>query len=727
MAKQTRRSNKETGENQKPVASGRAESFWGELTTWLDDWLRIESDGSITAFSGKVELGTGVRTALAQIVAEELDVPFERVNMVMGDTARTPDEGYTAGSMTINSSGGALRLAAAEARRILLQQAAKKLNANISDLVITDGVISVLRDAKRSISYTQLMGGKFFNSNVSGDAPLKPPQAYRLVGKSVPRVDIPPKFTGQQSFIQDFQVPDMLHARLVRPPSSSSKFVSMDENSIRDVPGVVKLVKRGNFIGIIAEREEQAILAAQQLKVEWSETPSMPPIAGLYTYLRSQPTEDHVLIDDGEVDALIAASPHQHRAEYYQPYHAHASIGPSCAVADVTKDTITVWCSTPGPYPLRNSLAQLTGLPVEKFHLIHLEGAGSYGQNGSDDAAADAVILSQEVGKPVRVQWTRQDEFVWEPKAPAMVMEVHAGLDQQGNITAWDYHVYSPSHVARARFADQLVTAQLIAGRQFPAGRFSFGAERNAPTNYTFPHQRVTVHYLTNTPLRASSMRSLGGAENTFANESFMDELASVAGADALEFRLRYLDDPRARDVLHAAAKKAGWDEHPSSLINRSELLEGRGLAFARYENEEALVACIAQVQVDSISGTVRVKRIVVAHDCGLIINPDGLENQIEGNVIQSLSRALKEEVQFDEFRINSVDWESYPILKFSEVPVVDIVLINRPDQPALGAGEPSTVTTAAAVANAIFDAAGIRLRQIPFTSERVKAAIQMK
>jgi len=708
-------------------SSGRVESFWGELTSWLDDWLRIEPDGSITAFSGKVELGTGVRTALAQIVAEELDVPFERVHMVMGDTARTPDEGYTAGSMTINSSGGALRQAAAEARQALLELGAEKLDANIADLVVNQGVISMLRDPDRAVSYAELMGGRLFKREVSDSAPLKSPLDYRLVGTSVPRVDIPQKFTGQQSFIQDLQLPGMLHARLVRPPSSSAKLVSLDEDSIKDLPGVVRVVQRGNFIGIITEREEQAILAAQQLKVEWLESPSMPPMADLYTYLRSQPTDDNILIDHGNVETVIASSPQQLRAEYHQPYHAHASIGPSCAVADVTNDQITVWCSTPGPFPLRNALAQLISMPEEKIHLIHVEGAGSYGQNGSDDAAADAIILSQEVGRPVRLQWSRQDEFIWEPKAPAMVMEVRAGLDQQGSITAWDYHVWSPSHVARARFAGQLVAAQLIAGQPFPAGRFSFGAERNAPTNYTFPCQRVTVHYLANTPLRASSMRSLGGAENTFANESFMDELAVAAGVDSLEFRLRYLDDPRARDVLRAAAEKAGWEAHPSPLVRQETPLQGRGVAFARYENEEALVACIAYVQVDPVSGEVRVKRIVLAHDCGLIINPDGLKNQIEGNVIQSLSRALKEEVQFDELRIRSVDWETYPILKFSEVPELEIVLINRPEQPALGAGEPSTVTTAAAVANAIFNAAGIRLRQIPFTPEGVKTALAIE
>ena len=709
------------------ASSGRRESFFGELTDELDDWIRIEPDGTITAFSGKVELGTGTRTALAQIVAEELDVSFERVHMVMGDTERTPDEGITAGSMTILSSGDALRQASAEARRILVDQAADQLDATPKELTITDGVISVYRDPARSISYSKLMGGKRFKTKVSYQAPLKPSKEYKVVGKPIRRVDIPAKFSGQQSFIQDLVVPGMLHARLVRPPSSAAKLVSIDEISIKDVPGIIKIVQQGNFIGVVAEREEQAILASQQLKVEWNETPSMPPIDELYSYMLSQPSEDTVLVDDGQVEQAISDSPRQFSAEYHQPYHSHASIGPSCAVADAQKDHITVWSSTPGPYPLRGAIAQLVGMPDEKLHLIHVEGAGSYGQNGSDDVAADAVILSQAVGRPVRLQWSRQDEFLWEPKAPAMVMQVRAGLDEQGNITAWDYHVYSFSHIARARMAGQLIAAQLIAGQPFPAGRFSLGAERNAPTNYHFPRQRVTVHFLPHTPLRSSAMRSLGGAENTFANESFVDELASAAGEDPVQFRLRYLDDPRARDVLKAAVEKAGWQPRPAHHIKAGDILEGRGVAFVRYENEEALVACIAHVQVDRTTGVVRATRIVVAHDCGLVINPDGLKNQIEGNVIQSLSRTLKEEVQFDEYRIKSVDWDTYPILKFSEVPEVEVVLINRPDHPALGAGEPSTCTTAAAVANAIFDATGIRLRQIPFTPERVKADLDQK
>lgn len=705
--------------------SGRREAVWGELTTRLDDWLSIEPDGTVTAFSGKVELGTGVRTALAQIVAEELDVPLERVKMVMGDTARTPDEGYTAGSMTISSSGSALRQAAAEARKILLELAAEKLDANPDELTVQEGTVLVNRHPERRITYAELMSGKLFNREVTNQAPLKIPAAYRIVGTSTPREDIPRKVSGQASFIQDMRVPGMLHARVVRPPSVGAKLVSLKESSVQEIRGLVKVVRRGNFIGVIAEREEQAIQAAKQLEVEWQESPTLPRMEDLYSYLRSQPTDDSILIDEGKVEASLKHAPRRLQATYFQPYHAHASIGPSCALADVKEDQATVWASTPGPYPLGGALAGLLEIPVENIHVIHVEGAGSYGQNGSDDAAADAVILSQAVGQPVRVQWSREDEFMWEPKAPAMVMEVTAGLNAQGDVLAWDYHVWSPSHVARARFAGQLVASQLVSGEPAPQGRFSFGAERNAQTNYSFPVQRVTVHYLPDSPLRASSFRSLGGAENTFANESFMDELATAASVDAVEYRLRYLADPRAQDVLKAAAQRANWETRRSPRAGEGDLVDGRGVAFAQYENDQAIVACIANVQVNQSSGAVHVRNIFVAHDCGLIINPDGLRNQIEGNVLQSLSRALKEEVKFDEWRVTSRDWDTYPILTFSEVPEVDILLINHPDQPALGAGEPSSVTTAAAVANAIFDAIGVRIRQIPFTPDRIRAALR--
>ena len=706
------------------AGSGRREASWGELSKWLDDWLAIEKDGTVTAFSGKVELGTGVRTALAQIVAEELDGPLERVRMVMGDTARTPDEGYTAGSMTISGSGTALRNAAAEARHAMLGMAAERFDVRLEELIIREGVILVAEHPERSVTYAELIGGKAFNLQVTNEVELKSSAAYQIVGKSTPRQDLPPKVMGQPHFIHDLKIPGMLHARLVRPPNPAAKLISLDEDSVKSIPGLVKVFQRGNFIGVVTEREEQAIQAAKQLKVEWQETAVYPNMQDLFTSLRNQPIEDHLLVEKGDFKKAFAGAAKQLHSTYYQPFHAHAAIGPSCAVADVKGDQVTVWASTPGPYPLSGALAQLLNLPVENIHLIFMEGAGSYGQNGADDAAADAVILSQAVGRPVRVQWTRQDEFIWEPKSPAMIMEVYGGLDAQGNVVAWDYHVWSPSHVARARFAGQLVTAQLLSGQPAPHARFSFGAERNAPTNYSFPVQRVTVHYLRDSLLRASSFRSLGGAENTFANESFIDELAAAADVDALEYRLRYLSEPRERDVLEAAAREANWESRPTPRAHDAKVAEGRGVAFARYENDQAIVACIAEVQVEQASGVIRVKRIVVAHDCGLIINPDGVKNQIEGNVIQSLSRALKEEVKFDEMHITSTNWETYPILTFSEVPEIEVVLINRPDQPAVGAGEPSTVTTAAAVANAVFDATGTRLRQIPFTPGRVKQSL---
>jgi nicotinate dehydrogenase subunit B len=713
------------GRRRSSSGSVRAEAAWGSKpTSQLDDWLAIEADGEVTAFSGKVELGTGTLTALAQIVAEELELPLERVHLVMGDTARTPNEGYTAGSMTINTSGSALRQAAAEARRVLLEMAAAELDATIDELAVSDGVISVINDPQRKITFAELMGGKTFNREVPEDVPVKRPGQYRIVGTSTPRLDLPSKVIGNPSFIQDIRLPGMLHARLVRPPSLHARFIRMDTGSVKDVPGLVKIVQHGNFIGVVAEREEQAILAAGKLKVQWDEKPTLPPMQDLYTHLRTLPTLDQPLIDDEKTEVALNQAERRLHATYYQPYHAHASIGPSCAVADVRKGQVTIWSSTSGPYPLRGALAQLLDVPEDEVRLVHVEGAGSYGQNGSDDATADAAVLSQAVGKPVRLQWSREDEFIWEPKAPAMVMEINAGLDTQGNVVAWDYHAWSPTHVSRPRMAEQLLTAQLLSGQAAPPPRFSFGAERNARTNYSFPRQRVTIHWLEDSPLRGSSFRSLGGAENTFANESFVDELAAAIRVDPLEFRLRYLAEPRLREVLLAAAEKAGWQPRPSPLPRQEGWAEGRGLAFARYENDQAIVACIAFVAVDNESGAVRVKRIVVAHDCGLIINPDGVRNQIEGSIIQSLSRALKEEVKFNQWRVASVDWETYPILKFSEVPEVEIVLINRPEQPALGAGEPSHVTTAAAVANAIFDATGARVRQIPFTPDRIKMAL---
>jgi CO/xanthine dehydrogenase Mo-binding subunit len=557
------------------------------------------------------------------------------------------------------------------------------------------------------------MGGKRFEQKITLKAPLKPPAEYTIVGQPLRRIDLPGKVMGAPSFIQDVRLPGMLHARVVRPPGPRARLAALDTASVQDA----QVVRLGDFVAVVSPREEQAVRAAQQVRIQWKETAHLPRMENLFATLRHQPATEEIVEEHGDVQTALGRAAQLVTATYGQPFHAHASIGPSCAVASYHDDRLEVWCNSRGVYPLRRALADLLQMPVSSVRVTHVEGAGSYGQNGTDDAAADAAVLSRAVGQPVRVQWSRQDEFTWEPYAPAMVMEVRAGLNRNGRITAWDYHAWSPTHVAGAQAGIFLLAGQLIAGKAPPPMPFFFGGARNAPTNYSFPHRRVTMHWISNSILRASSFRSLGGSANTFANESFMDELAVAARADPLEFRLRHLKDPRGREVLETAAARSGWG---TPLADG----QGRGLAYAQYENEEAYVATVALVEVDRESGKVFAKRLVVAHDCGLVINPDGLKNQIEGNVIQSTSRALKEQVTFDEQHITSIDWESYPTLKFSEVPEVEVVLINRPDRPALGAGEPSSITTAAALANAIFHATGGRVRQIPFTPERVRAAI---
>ena len=447
------RATAEERKEQNPAPATEANPFFGKQSQELDDWLSFGADGTLTIYSGKVEVGTGTRTALAQIVAEELDVPFEAIRMVMGDTALTPDEGYTAGSLTIQLGGMNLRNAAAEARRALLEMAAEQLDAAAEELSVREGVVSVTHHPDRTISYTALIGGKKFNRTVTGDAPLKAVAEYHIVGTSVGRVDLAQKFTGQFSFITDLRVPNMLHGRMVRSASPSAQLVSIDETSIADIRGIVKIFRQGNFLGVITEREEQAVRAAKQLKVEWREPAALPRMEILPDVLRSQKTEDQELVNEGNLKSAFKHAKQQLHATYFQPYQAHASIGPSCAVADVSNGQATIWCSTGGPYPLRGALAQLLQIPPDQVHLIHVEGAGAYGQNGSDDVAADAAILSRAVGKPVRVQWSRQDEFVGEPKAAPMVIELHAGLDAKGSVIAWENDVYSPTHTTRPRFA----------------------------------------------------------------------------------------------------------------------------------------------------------------------------------------------------------------------------------------------------------------------------------
>ncbi len=695
------------------------------LYSSLDAWLAVGRDGRVTVFSGKVELGTGVETALSQIVADELDVPVGRVRMVLGDTARTPDQGLTTGSKTIQQGGPQLRQAAAEARQALLALASARLAAAPDRLIVNDGVVSVAGNGSRKVSYGELIGDRHFNRALSGSVAVKRPDAYRVVGQPVRRVDIPSKVTGAFTYVHDVRVPGMLHGRVVRPPAIGATLASVDEGSVRGVPGLVRVVSRGNFLGVVAEHEEQAIRAARELKASWHEPPGGAETPDVHGAMRAAPTSDRVLVSAGDVEPALSSAARTLSATYLTSFQMHASIGPSCAVADVKGDGATIWSGTQGAFGLRDALADLLHLPKAAVRVVWVEASGCYGHNGADDVAGDAALLSQAVGRPVRVQWMRHDEHGWEPKGPAMIMDVRGGLDTQGRVAAWDYAVTTPTHSTRPRSHPGNLLAGQLVGLTPHYGLT--GGDRNARHTYVFPNDRVTVRWQSASLLRTSALRGLGGPHNTFANESFMDELAAAAGVDPIEFRLRHLEDPRAIAVLERIARLAHWRARRSPRPDgaRAGSATGRGVAFVQYENANAYVATVAQVEVNRESGAVRVKRVFVAHDCGLVVNPDGVKNQIEGNVVQTVSRALKEEVAFTRAGVTALDWNAYPILTFAEVPdAVEIALVNRPNEPAVGAGEPSACPVPAAIANAIFDATGARVRTMPFTPERVRAAL---
>jgi nicotinate dehydrogenase subunit B len=697
-------------------------------------------------------------------------VPFARVTVIQGDTDLTPDQGYTAGSMSIQVARPILQQAAAEARSILIDRAATLLNVPDTDLQVHDGVIVSKTDATKSVPYGALVDGPFMRQ-LNGEAPLKPSQDYTIVGQSVQRIDIPAKVSGGEAFVQDLRLDGMLHGRVVRPyvrtmDGVGATLLSLDDTDARKVPGVVQVVRNGSFVGVVAEREEQAIKGSQALKLVWSEPETLPDPDQYYTLITEQLTKDVEVVDNGDADGALGTAARTLEARYQHANQAHAAIGPSCAVADVRSDSATIYSGTQGVYFLRDAVAPLLGLDKEKVHLLYKEASGCYGHNGADDCAADAAVLSQAVGAPVRVQWMRQDEFAWEPKGPQMLSHVRGGLDTNGNVVAWDYEVWTPTHATRPDGQEgNLLAGQLVDPPAAPAPATMIGGDRNAPHNYSLPNNSITVHWTPTAPLRPSALRSLGALANVTANECFIDELAAAARADPIEFRLRHLADPRATEVIQRVAEASGWQPRPSpqasaanlvaatlgaatpgmgtpvasgTLIGNATpvanvapmagggLLTGRGVAFNRYETEFAYAAIVAEVEVDPSNGNVRVSRVTVAHDCGIIINPDGLTSQIEGNVIQGISRALKEEVTNDEHLVTSLDWHGYHILTFPEVPdEIRVALINRPDQPAWGAGEISICPMAAAIGNAIFDATGVRLRTVPFTPARVLAALQ--
>ncbi len=722
------------------LAQGDGLSVDGMDPTVLDSWLAISKDGTVTVFTGKVELGTGVVTALAQIVAEELDVSFNKVYMDSGDTDKAVDQGVTAAARTVERGGVQLRQASAAARQELLKLASARLDSPVDKLTVTDGVVSVVGNPAKKIAYGDLLGGKRFNikivaagigwdMKVAPEVPAKNPKDYKIVGKSIPRVDLPEKFTGEFVYSQDAGVPGMLHGRVVRPATSLSAPAGVDESSIKNIPGVVKIVREGSFVGVVAETEWAAIQAARTLKVTWSE-PTLKMMSGpseVFDYLKNTKSfKDNVVTNRGNLDAAFPQAQKKYEATYYWPFQLHGMMGPPCALADVRGDKATIWTGTQGPFRTRDSIAKMLNIPPKNIHLLYREGSGSYGRLESDDVAEDAALMSRAVGKPVRVQWMREDEHAWDPKGPAQLTTIRAGVDAQGKVIAWDF-------MDRSLPWSESEANPLLASTQIglkPTGPGFLNGAGGGGQIYTFENQKVLAANIPwvqqgQWPLRTSNLRAPGDLARVFASESTIDDIASDLHVDPVQFRLRYLtSDKRISEILVATTKKAGWTDHLSPAPpSTGDKATGRGVAVANRAN--TMTAAVAEIEVDKATGDVTVKKITLGHDCGLIVNPDGLKNQIEGNVLQAVSRALLEEVKFDSTGQKNLDWDSYPVIRFEQIPDVEIVLIDRPEMQPLGGGEPSIVPVTAAIANAIFDATGARMRQVPFTPERVLSALK--
>lgn len=696
----------------------------------LDSWLAVQPDGSVVASVGKIEAGMGVSTAFAQVVAEELDVPLERVTMRMGDTATTVDQRGTGSSNGIIEGVPVLRQAAAEARRELLARAAMKLGVASDALVVNAGVIHVRDAAERSVSYGALIGGERFELVLNGSAAPKSAAEYRLVGKSVPRMDIPPKVTAAYEYLVDFTLPGMLHGRVVRPPKAGARLVEVPAG--QRFYGLVKIVARGDFVAVVCEEEYQAVRAARELKVIWTDGEAMFPTDydALYDHLRTaEPkTSQTEKGGTGDVDAAIGGAAAVREAVYAYPFQSHACMGPGCGVADVREEAVTVWMGGQKPYPLRKAVAGWLKRPLANVRVIWLPGPGSYGMNDADDAAMDAVILSEATGRPVRVQYMRHDGTGWDPKGPPVTVRMRGGLDANGEVIAWDYEARGFSGRVRPSSTStpgDALSAQFIGGYTTKStDRFQFSAE-----SYVFPAKRKVSHLVAweqslTTGLRTAHLRDPDGMATCFASESFVDELAAAAGADPVEFRLRYLSDERDRAAVKAVAERAGWEPRVSPRAGQSGAMRrGRGIAYA--PRNGTVVAIVAEVTANVETGALKVDRFVVAHDCGFVVNPGALIGTIEANLVQGLSRTLHEAVQFTGDEVTSVDWATYPILDITEIPdAVDVVMLNnRPEAKSRGAGEPATRPVAAVIGNAIFDATGVRVRTVPFTRERLKAA----
>jgi nicotinate dehydrogenase subunit B len=699
----------------------------------LDQWVclvapeSVAAKATVTISPGKVDIGQGISSALAQIAADELDVSLGRIVMRTPSTATSPNEEMTSSSLSIEHSGIAIRYACAEVRGVLLQKAAAKFGVSAERLSVEDGTITAAGSGQQVTYWDLLEPGMFHRAATAAFNP-KTPDEFRLIGSNVPRIDIPAKVTGRSSYVHDMELPGMLYARVVRPPSYDARLTAIDdEASVKAMPGVVAMVRDGSFLGVVCESEAQAIRAARALRnrAKWDDRTKLPAQAAVYAHLKTLKQSEHIVGEKTDAQA-VARGTRTLKAAFTKPYIAHASIGPSCAVAVWNNGKPTIWSHTQGIFPLRVDLAKVLRMPEADITVNHAEGAGCYGHNGADDAALDAALVARAVpGKPVRLQWTREDEFQWEPYGPAMSIEMTASLDAQGTIVDWTHELWSNTQSTRP--GRQPEGTWLMAGwhlaeplpkpppRMIPIAGGG-GSDRNAIPLYDFPNQKVIHHFITEMPVRVSALRSLGAFANVYAIETFMDELAEAAGVDPVEFRLRHLKDARARAVIEAAAKRANWSGRKSP-----DGTTGMGIGFAQYKNKQSYCAVIAEV---SLEQDLRVTRCVAAVESGLAINPDGIINQTEGGVIQAVSWTLKEAVPFDETGVRAMTWDDYPILRFDEVPEVEVVLIDRPDQKSMGAGEAAQGPTGAAIGNALAQAIGVRVRDLPLSKEQIAKAL---
>ncbi len=715
----------------------------------LDSWIAVSADGTVTAYTGKCDFGQGMSTVQTQLVAEELSISLTKVKLIQCDTAVTPDQGTTSGSQSTptNFNEKNLAQAAATAREALLAMAAHRLGVPAEQLSVADGVVSA--QGGRRVSYGELLQGKHFDIPVNPAVKRRSPQQWKVLGRSVPSLETAALVTGTFEFVHNVHVPGMVHGRVVRPPEAGASVASVDEESARKIPGFIKVVVRNNFVGVVAEKQWQAAQAVRALKVKWNPGSGLPEQKSFYDFMRKQPSRDTMLVNSGDVESKLKSAAQVLKATYVHPYQAHGSIGSSCAVADVQADRATVWSATQSVYPTQHGIAALTGLPLDNIRVVFVRGAGCYGLNAADTVSYDATLLSQAVHRPVRVQLTRQDEFLSENYGAACVIDQRAAVDADNRIALWDVEAWMTTMGGRPEYEKpgNVITGmlcgfapELVAARAAAEPTQELRNRNNAVPSYlagcikgkcggagSVGSERVLTHEV-KSPFFTGPLRSPLRLQNTFAHECFMDEVCAQVKADPVAYRLQHLRETRIADALKAAAKAARWEARPfpKASAESSLTVTGRGIACVAYEGDNGYAALVAEVEVNLATAVVQPRRFFIAHDCGPISNPAGVKNQIEGGILQGMSRAMGEEITWDTRQVTSVDWESYHTLSLGmPVPTIECVLLDRPEAKAIGAGETAITLVAAAIGNAIFDATGVRVREVPFTPARVKAALR--